>query len=487
MHILQKRMDKRFTLKRKIQVLYIGVAVLLVGLFNAMLLQKMLLKQEKRGQQNVESRLPTGDYLPDAENPLIRVVIKTDGFKQIAHSEVKLSAEYGMDVVVKSIQETKEEVESEIGSQALEITQQLPPGEILTLTPDHELFKHGSIRITPKFKDGDSQTETQSDHSPTQISSDDHTRITIHSLNRGYGTPSYRGIMELYSTPEGIVIVNELPVEEYLYAVVPSEMPASYEAEALKCQAICARSYAYCQMRVYGYPEYYAHVDDSVSYQVYGNSKEQETTTRAVNETSGKKLWYQNQVVKTYYYSTSCGHSTNVEAWGTKQSEGNQYLQGVPICDEQGNAYERSLPWYKWEATIPQKTLENLIELNTGKDIGELKNIEITKKGSGGIALQLTVTGTTKTITVETENKIRAALGGSGYEIQKQDGKVIQSTKLLPSAFFTIEKNGKSYIIEGGGYGHGIGMSQNGANEIAKTGKTYEQILQFFYSGTQVK
>ena len=97
------------------------------------------------------------------------------------------------------------------------------------------------------------------------------------------------------------------------------------------------------------------------------------------------------------------------------------------------------------------------------------------------------MTGTTKTITVETENKIRAALGGSGYEIQKQDGKVIQSTKLLPSAFFTIEKNGKSYIIEGGGYGHGIGMSQNGANEIAKTGKTYEQILQFFYSGTQVK
>lgn len=471
-------MDKRFTLKRNIQVLYIGVAVLLVGLFNAMLLQKMLLKQERRGQQNVESRLPTGDYLPDAENPLIRVVIKTNGFKQIAHSEVGLSSKYGMDVVVKSTRNTSDKAKSTIGSQELENTQQIAPGEILTLTPDHELFKHGSIRITPKSKHV---------HSPTQISSDNHTRITIHSLNRGYGTPSYRGIMELYSTPEGIVIVNELPVEEYLYAVVPSEMPASYEAEALKCQAICARSYAYCQMLVYGYPEYYAHVDDSVSYQVYGNSKEQETTTRAVNETSGKKLWYQDRVVKTYYYSTSCGHSTSVEAWGTKQSEGNQYLQGVPICDEQGNAYERSLPWYKWEATIPQKTLENLIELNTGKDIGELKNIEITQKGSGGIALQLTVTGTTKTITVETENKIRAALGGSGYEIKKQDGTVVQSTKLLPSAFFTIEKNGKSYIIEGGGYGHGIGMSQNGANEIAKTGKTYEQILQFFYSGTQVK
>ncbi len=461
-------------MKRNIQVLYICIAILFSAVITAVILHKLLQNRQEDFQQNVESRLPTGDYLPDAENPLIRVVIKTDGFKQIAHPEVKLSAEYGLEMSVNSIHDTGDKTESESAN----ITQQLAAGEILTLTPDHELFKHGSIRIAPKSELSDSTVQTTSSVNA---------RITINSLNRGYGTPSYRGIIELFSTSEGIVIVNELPVEEYLYAVVPSEMPASYEEEALKCQAICARSYAYCQMLVYGYPEYYAHVDDSVSYQVYGNSKEQETTTRAVNETSGKKLWYENQVVKTYYYSTSCGHSTNVEAWGTKQSEGNLYLQGVPICDEQGNAYERSLPWYKWEATIPQKTLENLIELNTGKDIGELNNIEIAKQGAGGIALQLTVTGTTKTITIETENKIRAALGGSGYEIKKQDGTVIQSTKLLPSAFFTIEKNGKSYIIKGGGYGHGIGMSQNGANEIAKTGKTYEQILQFFYSGTQVK
>ena len=461
-------------MKKRVQVLYIGIAILFSAIITVVILHKLLEDRQEELQQNVESRLPTGDYLPDAENPLIRVVIKTDGFKQIAHSEVKLSAEYGMDIAVESIHDTGDKAESA----SVNIIQQHVPGEILTITPDHELFKHGSIRITPKFKYGDGTT---------QVEARDDARIIINSLTRGYGTPSYRGIMELYSTPEGIVIVNELPVEEYLYAVVPSEMPASYEGEALKCQAICARSYAYCQMLVYGYPEYYAHVDDSVSYQVYGNSKEQETTTRAVNETSGKKLWYQNQVVKTYYYSTSCGHSTNVEAWGTKPGESNQYLQGVPICDEQGNAFERSLPWYKWEATIPQKTLEHLIELNTGKDIGELKNIEITKQGTGGIALQLTVTGTTKTIIVETENKIRAALGGSGYKMTKQDGTVIQSTKLLPSAFFTIEKNDKSYIIKGGGYGHGIGMSQNGANEIAKTGKTYEQILQFFYSGTQVK
>lgn len=480
-------MDKRFTLKRKVQVLYIGVTVLLAGFFNTMLLQTFLFKQEKQDQQNLESRLPTGDYLPDAENPLIRVVIRTDGFKQIAHSEVKLSSEYGMDVAVNSNHNTRDKVKSTIDSQESEIMQEISPGEILTLTPDHELFKRGSICITPKFKDSDSQTETLFDVSPTQISSDNNTRITIHSLNRGYGTPSYRGLMELYSTPEGIVIVNELPVEEYLYAVVPSEMPASYCIEALKCQAICARSYAYCQMLAYGYPEYYAHVDDSVSYQVYGNSKEQETTTKAVKETGGKKLWYQNQVVKTYYYSTSGGHSTSIEAWGTKLAEHNTYLKGVPICDGQGNDYEKQLPWYRWEATVPQELLGNLIELNTGKEIGNLVNIEVTKQGVGGIALELRVIGSSETITIATENKIRKALGGSGYEIIKQDGTVLQSTKLLPSAFFTIEKNGKSYIIEGRGYGHGIGMSQNGANEMAKSGKTYEEILYYFYPGTQVQ
>lgn len=446
-------------MRRKKQIIYIGIAILLAALIIVITLHKLLENRQEELQQNIESHLPTGDYLPDAENPLIRVVIKTDGFKQIVHSEVRLSSEYGMDVIVRSDGNK---------SGAANITQQLASGEILTLTPDHELFKYGPIRIVPKFKN------------------DDNTHITINSLTRGYGTPSYKGVLELYSTVEGIVIVNELPVEEYLYAVVPSEMPASYEAESLKCQAICARSYAYCQMKVYGYPEYYAHVDDSVSYQVYGNSKEQESTTLAVNETCGKKLWYQNQVVKTYYYSTSCGHSTSVEAWGTQLTDKNHYLQGVSICDEQGNAYEKNLPWYRWEATIPQKTLENLIELNTGNEIGNLQNIAVTKQGAGGVALQITVTGTEKTITVETENKIRSALGGGGYQIRKQDGIVIQSTRLLPSAFFTVAKNGENYIIKGGGYGHGIGMSQNGANEMAKVGKTHEEILQFFYPGTQV-
>lgn len=418
-------------MKRRTQGIYISLAIMVVALINAVAIH-ILLEKKVQKQSQVESNLPTGDYLPDAECPLIRVLIKTNGFEQITHSLVELSV----------------------------------AGKVFKIAPDDPRFQSGTICIEPK--------------NPGE-------RITINSLTRGCGTPSYRGKLELFSTAEGIVIVNEVPLEEYLYAVVPSEMPASYEAEALKCQAVCARSYAHCQMLAFGYPEYSAHVDDSVSYQVYGNSKEQETTVRAVRETTGQRLWYQNQVVKTYYYSTSCGHSTSIEAWGSSLTDANQYLKGVSICNEEGKSYEENMPWFRWKATIPEKKLSNLIELNTGKEIGTLQNVSVTKQGVGGVALQIVATGSKGKVTVDMENKIRSALGGSGYEITKQDGTIVKSTKLLPSAFFTIAKTGGNYIIEGGGYGHGIGMSQNGANEMAKAGKTYDEILQFFYPGTEVK
>lgn len=439
-------------MQRRTQGIFICLAVVTAALLSTIMIH-MLCEKKVQKQSQVESNLPIGDYLPDAECPLIRVVIKTKGFSEIAHVSVSLSAGNGLLI-------------SRRNGDSIETYEECGPEDVLTVAPDDPRFQSGTICIKPK-NPGD--------------------RITINSLTRGYGTPSYRGKLELFSTAEGIVVVNELPLEEYLYAVVPSEMPASYETEALKCQAVCARSYAHCQMLAFGYPEYSAHVDDSVSYQVYGNSKEQETTIRAVQETAGQRLWHQNQVVKTYYYSTSCGHSTSIEAWGSTLTEVNQYLKGVSICNEEGKSYEERLPWYRWKAAIPEETMSNLIELNTGKEIGALQNISITKQGVGGVVLRIVATGSKGKVTVDTENKIRSALGGSGYEITKQDGTIVKSTKLLPSAFFTIAKIGGNYIIEGGGYGHGIGMSQNGANEMAKAGKTYDEILQFFYPGTEVK
>lgn len=427
--------------------IYIVVAVILVAICIATLLHIVFENQEER-QKIKESELPQIEKNVTNDSGVIRVVIKTNGFAQIAHPEVQLQAESGLKI---SYGDTVTEYEA---------------GQIVTITPGDERFQAGTIQV-------ESRNAGE--------------KLTIASLQRGYGVPSYRGKLELFQTAEGIVIVNELLLEEYLYAVVPSEMPASYELEALKAQAVCARSYAYNQSRDYAYSEYQAHVDDSTSFQVYGNSAEQESTIRAVNETCGEKVWYCEQVATTYYYSTSCGKSASITAWGGDLNESNQYLQSIEICKENGEAYEAALPWYRWTATVPEQTMSDLIESNTKTEIGNLLALTITKTGDGGIVQEITAVGTTGKVIVETENKIRNALGGSGYTIEKQDGKVVNSSKLLPSAFFTVEKRNGNYMINGGGYGHGIGMSQNGANEMAKQGKNYREILTTFYTGVTVK
>lgn len=426
---------------------YIGVIFLFVMLVIVVSCH-IAFQNHKEEQRVKESKLPGAEKNAKESEGDIRVVLKTNGFREVCHSVVGLSSEAGLKI---SCGDTEEEAE---------------PGQILTITPADERFRSGTIWVESRDETG---------------------KITISSLQRGYGTPSYRGKLELFQTAEGIVIVNELPLEEYLYAVVPSEMPSSYEPEALKAQAVCARSYAYNQTRDYAYPEYRAHVDDSTSFQVYGNSAEQESTICAVEETCGKKIWYGNQVATAYYYSTSCGKSAAITAWGREFDDSNRYLSSIDICNENGEAYEAALPWYRWTATVPQKTMSDLIELNTKTEIGTLVSLTVTKTGDGGIVQEITAAGTKGKVVVATENKIRSALGGSGYKIQKQDGTVVDSSALLPSAFFTIEKSGESYIIRGGGYGHGIGMSQNGANEMAKQGKTYREILTTFYTGVSVE
>lgn len=377
------------------------------------------------------------------KNQKIRVLIMGNGHNGEVHSKVKMSSKGKMYIKTGEKEETIE------------------AGEMLVIEPDDKRFQSGKIRISSDKK------------------------ISIESLERSHGVPSYEGVMELWTTAEGIVIVNDISIEKYLKAVVPSEMPASYELEALKAQAVCARSYAYRQTEKYAYPEYKAHVNDSTDYQVYGNSKPQDKSNQAIKETKGEVLYYNGQIVTTYYYSTSCGKTTDIRAWGTKKSKENAYLKSVKVKGKSGD-YEKNLPWYRWRAEVPAQILSDLFGINTGKDIGLLKNIEITKRGGGDVALEMKVTGEKGSAVIKTENKIRASLGGSGYQIVLNDGSVTDSRELLPSAFFTVEKSGDVFVIEGGGLGHGIGMSQNGANEMAKQGADYEEILGLFYKDIEV-
>lgn len=391
--------------------------------------------QSPQEMEQKKKQIPKGDSS-------IRVVLMTNGYKGIVHSSVKVSSKNGL-LVTYGDGKKKET-------------------KVLKVGWKNKKLKKGKIIVQAK-KGG----------------------ITVNSLKRGYGTPSYEGAIELRKTKKGIVIVNELPVESYLCRVVPSEMPASYEPEALKAQAVCARSYAVRQMRSYGYPKYKAHVNDSTDYQVYGNSKPAVSVRDAVYATAGETVQYKGKTVTTYYYSTSCGKTANVEAWGTKPSGKNAYLAPIDVKGKDGD-YEKELPWYRWSAKVSGREMTELLRRNIKKDIGKVKSVKVIKRGSGGVALQLKAVGSKGSAIVKTENKIRASLAGN-YEIRRQDGSKVDCGALLPSGFFTIKKKGSSFVIEGGGFGHGIGMSQNGANEMAKQGKNYKEILQLFYQGVTIE
>lgn len=419
---------------------------LCVGLIHMISGEKSTEHSKTPVQKAVTEKEENATAEDQGEQTDIRVLLKTNGYAEDTHAKVEVSAAGGL--IFEGAAKSKE-------SKA---------GETVLIQPDDPLFEGGTILIRTK-KAGE--------------------KITISNLKRGYGVPSYRGTLELFQTAQGIVVINELPLEEYLYAVVPSEMPASYEEEALKVQAVCARSYAYCHMEGQAYPEYKANVDDSTAFQVYGNSEEQAKTIKAVDATKGEKLKYNGRVVKAYYFSTSCGKTTDVGAWGTQVTKENEYLKSTKV-EENGECYEKELPWFSWSCDIPAETLSDLFGLNTGQNVGSISEIEITKRGSGDVALEMRVSGSKGNAVIKTENKIRSALGGEGYEIRKQDGTTVSSSTLLPSGFFTVEKKGNVFHIEGGGYGHGIGMSQNGANEMAKKGKDYKTILQMFYNGVEI-
>ena len=353
----------------------------------------------------------------------------------------------------------------------------------------------------------------------------------------------YRGSLEFYKTAQGMAIINELPLEEYLYAVVPSEMPSYYPIEALKAQAVCARTYASGFILHAGLPAFGAHLDDTTSYQVYHNIAENSATTTAVKETSGMVLYHQGELAENYYYSTSCGYGTDTKIWKTGDGQAIDYIQAVKlapredgqntqsaeemeqeenfyefICSVDETDFESNEPWYRWQYEVTDIDTKALLErikerynanaslvlVRKGKegeyyyvseeikDIGKLKDIRISKRGVGGIADEMIISGSKAVIKVISEYNIRRILCNGESKVIRQDGSSVGAGTLLPSAFLIIKADKKGedmvgYTLVGGGYGHGVGMSQNCAKEMGNQGYGYQEILESFFSDCEVK
>lgn len=258
--------------------------------------------------------------------------------------------------------------------------------------------------------------------------------------------------------------VEKIPLEKYVMGVVASEMPAEFEEEALKAQALAARTYIVNHL-LYSKDQHLpknADVSDTIQHQVYKNEKElkllwgkdyewkMKKVAEAVEATQGQILTYDNKPINASFFSTSNGYTENAEEyWSTPAP----YLKSVES---------------PWDLDSPKFS---------GKKVFSIK--EFQKR----LGINLENSNDLGTITARTSgNKVaKVSIGGKTFS-----GREIREKLELQSTDFSWEKKGDSIIVTTKGYGHGVGMSQYGANGMAKEGKKYEEIVKHYYQGISI-
>ena len=283
-----------------------------------------------------------------------------------------------------------------------------------------------------------------------------------------YDYQKYETIKLLHS---GSGQIEELPIDEYLYGVVSSEMPANYEAEALKAQAIVARTYTIYQIMNNSGKHPGADICDNSSCCQAWISKDERLSkwapeeaesnwnkiVDAVNSTSGKIITYQNKPINAFFHSNSGGKTeSSLNIWGGIDYP---YLKSVETAGEEGYTQ------YSSEAKFTKEEL-----LNKLKEKYEDCEIDYSQENCIQI-LEYTTSGRVKTI--KFGNK----------EIAGTEARTILG---LRSTNFTFTISGDEIIFSVIGYGHGVGMSQTGADALAKSGSNCEEIIKHFYTDVEI-
>ncbi|MDD4503651.1 MAG: SpoIID/LytB domain-containing protein [Clostridiaceae bacterium] len=328
-----------------------------------------------------------------------------------------------------------------------------------------------------------------------------------------YKGKKYRGRITMQSLAESdVTLINELPFDHYLYGVVPSEMPAAWHIEALKAQAVAARNYALVTMGKHN--DYGFDLCSSEHCQAYnGLDQENSSTTEAVNATKGKIITYNGKLISAFFHSSSGGHTEDSEnVWGARTD----YIRGVE------DNYCLGSPYDNWTVELDRTEIkEKLAQSNI--DLGEIIDIRVLECSPYGRVTKLSIKGTKETRVFEKE-KIRSIIGtrtlkSIWYKL-KTDADIFVSGSLLNSSepgrtsnMYILSAAGKSkvsspgnkviikgmsgtkaynvvpntYIFDGKGFGHGLGMSQYGAKGMAEAGNNYKKILEYYYKGAIVQ
>ena len=443
------------------------------------------------------------------EKTTIRVGLSNQSFSTFEHKSVSFVSPDAASIV-----DLASNVQARVSSnEPFEVI--ISNGLFTVLSGDKKILDEvkGPLVITPKEKTG------------------------IVNLNRK-GTPAYySGLIELKSVKENTFnIINVLDLQTYLKGVVPNEMPVSFGLEALKAQAVAARNYANRPQNAYKNYD----ICDSTACQVYyGMNSQKEISDKAVDETKGIFALYENEPILALYSSTAGGITEdwkNVYGYNNPSVEPKPYL--VSVCDDKNQkllrteedvreyysdkplSYDIKSPRYRWRVewetpelervlnkTLLEQSKAGLVEPKfDGSFVLEgLEDIKVLKRGNSGKALEIEIVFKNGTYKVKRELGIRrvlkknnAMLASGNFFVDKEYSKQTKKDSLeIPDeskseAVFSFEKlvspitrhinSPSKFIITGGGFGHGVGMSQYGAGYMASLGKKYDEILKHYYS-----
>lgn len=282
--------------------------------------------------------------------------------------------------------------------------------------------------------------------------------ISLKDLQTTIEAKEYFGGVRLNKVGGKFTVINLAPLEEYLRGVVPEEMSPSYPLEALKAQAVAARSFALKNRGKHKADGF--DLCDKTHCQAYVGVKEAEVCDKAIEETRGEILIYKEKLIEASFHADSGGMTENVsDVWGLKLP----YLAAVKEVIELGE------PWTK-------KFTAKDFSSRFGDNFGEVKSIKLSKLKVGKSASDRTSSGRVKS----------AQIVGSKRTL-KLEGTELRRKFSLPSTLFDMELKGGEVIFTGYGRGHGVGMSQTGAKSYAADGWSYSKILSHYYQDTKLK
>lgn len=272
----------------------------------------------------------------------------------------------------------------------------------------------------------------------------------------------YRGALELRHKSGGLTAVNIVPVDDYLRSVVPEEMPVDWPAEAIKAQSVAARSFALASRGRHASEGY--DLCTTTHCQLYtGTAAEKSASNAAIKATRGEVLTYGGKPIEALFHTDSGGMTENSEdVWGSH----------VPYLRAAKDTPAKTMPWTK---TISRADLERKLAAK-GHDIGKVRSVALSPLAIGRAAKDRTASGRVKTMTVK-GTKGTATLSGTTW----------RSLLGLKSTLFDAKLAKDMVTFTGYGSGHGLGISQWGAERMAAKGASYAEILHHYYTGTKMQ